>query len=293
MEINRRTLFASEALQIGWFEARPVTDACGDVERQGANVIVLPFSGIFSKHDAPGRHVIGTPSHAVFIAADTPYRLGYPGAIGDRALILRFGDALVPEYLDAPGGTMVSNGLLSANAMMLRNLLWARLDKSEADEFEIEARGIDLVSMSLGAMCTASARPRRAALARWMRALERVKEAVALSPADKWTVDKLASIANLSPFHLCRVFRQMAGTSIYDYVLRERLAYTLDAVLSGDDDLTVIALDAGFASHSHFTARFRTFFGCTPAALRRRVKAETVAELRKIMTARRSALALD
>jgi AraC family transcriptional regulator len=293
MEIIRRTLFASEALQIGWFEARPVTDACGDVERQGANVIVLPFSGIFSKHDAPGRHVIGTPSHAVFIAADTPYRLGYPGAIGDRALILRFGDALVPEYLDAPGGTMVSNGLLSANAMMLRNLLWARLDKSEADEFEIEARGIDLVSMSLGAMCTENARPRRAALARWMRALERVKEAVALAPADKWTVDKLASIANLSPFHLCRVFRQMAGTSIYDYVLRERLAYTLDAVLGSGDDLTAIALDAGFASHSHFTARFHGFFGCTPAALRRRVKAETVAELRKIMTARRSAPALD
>jgi AraC family transcriptional regulator len=293
MEIIRRTLFASEALQIGWFEARPVTDACGDVERQGANVIVLPFSGIFSKHDAPGRHVIGTPSHAVFIAADTPYRLGYPGAIGDRALILRFGDALVPEYLDAPGGTMVSNGLLSANAMMLRNLLRARLDMSQVDAFEIEARGIDLVSMSLGATCTASARPRRAALARWMRALERVKEAVALSPADKWTVDKLASIANLSPFHLCRVFRQMAGTSIYDYVLRERLAYTLDAVLGGDDDLTAIALDAGFASHSHFTARFHGFFGCTPAALRRRVKAETVAELRKIMTARRSAPALD
>ena len=293
MEINRRTLFASEALQIGLFEARPVTDACGDVERQGANVIVLPFSGIFSKHDAPGRHVIGTPSHSVFIAANTPYRLGYPGAVGDRALILRFGDALAPEYLDAPGGTMVSNGLLSADAMMLRNLLWTRLGKSEADAFEIEARGIDLVSMSLGAMCTASARPRRAALARWMRALERVKEAVALAPANKWTVDKLARIASLSPFHLCRVFRQMAGTSIYDYVLRERLAYTLDAVLGGDDDLTAIALDAGFASHSHFTARFHGFFGCTPAALRRRVKAETVAELRKIMTARRSARALD
>ena len=52
--------------------------------------------------------------------------------------------------------------------------------------------------------------------------------------------------------------------------------------------LTSIALDAGFASHSHFTARFRNFFGCTPAALRRMATAEQVGEMRKIMTARRN-----
>jgi AraC-like DNA-binding protein len=84
----------------------------------------------------------------------------------------------------------------------------------------------------------------------------------------------------------------MAGTSIYDYVLHERLARTLDAVLEGGDDLTSIALDAGFASHSHLTARFRSFFGCTPAALRRIATVGRVAELRKIMTARQSQLVL-
>jgi len=98
-------------------------------------------------------------------------------------------------------------------------------------------------------------------------------------------VAKLAGVANLSPFHLCHVFREMTGTSIYDYVLHERLARTLDAVLDCGDDLTTIALDAGFASHSHFTARFRSFFGCTPGALRRLANAAKVAELRKIVTA--------
>jgi AraC-like DNA-binding protein len=51
------------------------------------------------------------------------------------------------------------------------------------------------------------------------RALERVKEAVALAPSHRWNVAKLAEIANLSPFHLCHVFRDTVGTSIYDYVL--------------------------------------------------------------------------
>jgi AraC-like DNA-binding protein len=40
-------------------------------------------------------------------------------------------------------------------------------------------------------------------------------------------------------------------------------------VLDSNLDLTSIALDAGFTSHSHFTARFREFFGLTPDALRR------------------------
>src|SRR5438876_4902751 len=80
LKISRRTLFESETLQISLFEARGVTDACGDVERQSQNAIALPLSGVFSKHDAPGHHVIGTPSHAVFFAADTPTASAFPAA---------------------------------------------------------------------------------------------------------------------------------------------------------------------------------------------------------------------
>ena len=288
MEIIRKNLFESETLQIGLFEVRPVSDACGDVERQDRNIVVLPFSGVFSKHDAPGRHVIGTPSHAVLVAADTPYRIGFPGCIGDRALTLLFGEELAPEALDPRGNGQIlaSNGLLPAKAMMLRNRLGARLERSEADAFEIETLGLDLLAVSLKSLRAKDLPLRQSARARRLRALERVKEAVAVAPSHKWNIAKLAKVANLSPFHLCHVFRQTVGTSIYDYVLHERLAQALDAVLECGNDLTGIALDAGFASHSHFTARFRSFFGLTPVALRRIATAERAAELRKIVTAR-------
>jgi AraC-like DNA-binding protein len=284
VDIRRKILLESETLQIGLFESHPASDACGDVERQNLNAIVLPFAGLFAKHEAPGRHVTGTPSHAIYFAPDTPYRISFPGGIGDRAITLRFDDTLAPEQV---GGTRPSSqGLLPANAMMLRNLLWTRLAKGEADDFEAEALGLDLLTMSLDSVRSAKPQVRASAEARRRRALERVKEAVASAPSAKWNVAKLAGVANLSPFHLCHVFREMVGTSIYDYVLHERLAQTLDAVLDCGDDLTGIALDAGFASHSHFTARFKSFFGCTPAALRRVATAAHVAELRKIVTAR-------
>jgi AraC family transcriptional regulator len=289
MTTTRKTLFAGDVLQIGLFRAQPLSDACGDVERQNSNAIVLPVSGLFSKHDAPGRYVIGTPSHAVLLTSNTPYRIGFPGAIGDCALILRFGEDLAAEQLDKcdSGDSSASHGLLSPDAMTLRNLLWTRLQRSEADEFESEALGLDLLSMSLGSMRLDVRPPRRSALIRRRHAVERVKEAVATAPADKWSVARLAKVADLSPFHLCHVFRQTVGTSVCDYVVQERLAHSLDAVLDSGDDLTAVALDAGFASHSHFTARFRGFFGFTPTVLRRAATTGEITEWRKIMTARR------
>jgi AraC-like DNA-binding protein len=175
--------------------------------------------------------------------------------------------------------------------MMLRNLLWEWLQRSQVDALESETLGLDLLVMSLGSMCAGVPSPRRSARVRRLQAVERVKEAVAAAPADKWSVTRLAKVASLSPFHLCHVFREMVGTSIYDYVLHERLAHSLDAVLDGGGDLTAIALDTGFASHSHFTARFRSFFGVTPTALRRAAATGYIAQLRKIMTARRRQLA--
>lgn len=287
MQVTRKALLQSETLEIGLFEGRPRTNACGDVERQRVNAIVLPLNGVFSKHDAPTRYVVGTPSHAVFFAAQAPYRIGYPGAIGDRALTLHFSEA--PAELDecSSSNNLPSHGLLDPRAMVLRNLLWRRLQDDGAETLEIENLGLELLGLSLGAIRLDRA-PARRAPARRMRSLERVKEAVALAPADKWDVARLAGIASLWPFHLCRVFRQMTGTSVYDYVLRERLAQALEAIAEGGDDLTAVALDAGFASHSHFTARFRTFFGCTPATFRQTARAGDLSQLRKIMTAQRS-----
>jgi AraC-like DNA-binding protein len=282
----RTTLFESATFQISAFISRPRSDACGDVERQELNAVVLPVSGVFLKHDAPGRHVTGTSCHAVLVAANTPYRLSFPGAIGDRALIFKFRDGLAHD-LDCPSGQReASHGLLSGQAMVLRNLLWTRLRRKDLDAFEAETLGFELLGMSLRSISTRRMPIRASARLRRHRALERVREAVALAPAANWNVTKLAEVATFSPFHLCHVFREITGISIYNYVLRERLAVALDAVLDGGDDLTAIALDAGFASHSHFTAHFRRFFGCTPTVLRQRATSVRFAELRKIMTAR-------
>ena len=122
---------------------------------------------------------------------------------------------------------------------------------------------------------------------RRLRAIEAVKEVISLSPERRWTLDRLAELADISVYHLSHVFRQEVGVSITQYVTRARLAKALDPVLDSDTELTTIAFDAGFASHSHFTARFRAFFGLTPSELRRGKSVARKTELRKIVTAGR------
>jgi AraC family transcriptional regulator len=50
-------------------------------------------------------------------------------------------------------------------------------------------------------------------------------------------------------------------------VTQLRLARAL-AELPHTDDLTTLALDVGFSSHSHFSAAFRRAFGMTPSQFR-------------------------
>jgi AraC-like DNA-binding protein len=292
----RRTLFVGEWLQIGHIAVRPGSSECGDVETSDLNVLALPLAGVFAKHDGPRRQAIATPSHALLISAGKPYRLSFPGCIGDRCLAVRLtSDALAhlaPEAM-AGGGfdetRFASHALLRPELMLARSRLWQDLASGEVDALEAEVRGIGLLEDALHA-----ARGQRAgsgssrqvgAPAGRARRVARTVEAVCAQPQRKWTVSELAELASLSPGHLAHVFRAEMGISVYSFVVRSRLACALDAVLDSDLGLTEIAMDAGFASHSHFTAKFRAFFGRTPQELRRGVDIGAARELRRIVAA--------
>ena len=292
----RRTLFVGEWLQIGHIAVRPESSECGEVETSDFNVLALPLAGLFAKHDGPRRHAIATPSHALLISAGQPYRLSFPGCIGDRCLALRLtSEALAHVVPDAMAGVgfdearFASHALLPPELMLARSQLWHDLASREVDALEAEERGIALLEAALRAARRQFVAPRRSRLIGGadgrQRRVARTVEAVCAQPQRKWTLGELADLASLSPGHLAHVFRDEMGISVYSFVVRSRLAGALDAVLDTDVGLTEIALDAGFASHSHFTAKFRAMFGRTPQDLRRGVRSAGVRELRRIVAA--------
>jgi AraC family transcriptional regulator len=180
--------------------------------------------------------------------------------------------------------TLFARALLPPSAILARGILGRSLARGEADPLLVEELGIGLLASALGAIGRQRIDPRSGRV-------ERVKEAISTEPERKWTLGELAQVAGVSAFHLAHLFNREVGTSVYRYAIRSRLAKALDAVLDSTADLTAIALDTGFASHSHFTARFRAFFGMTPDALRRSARSGQATQLRKIVTARSAAAA--
>ena len=86
--------------------------------------------------------------------------------------------------------------------------------------------------------------------------------------ARRWTLAQIAAELRCSPVYLTQVFQQVEGLPLYRYELRLRLARALD-LLAQYDDLTTLALDLGFSSHSHFSAAFRAAYGRSPSEFRR------------------------
>lgn len=81
--------------------------------------------------------------------------------------------------------------------------------------------------------------------------------------------EELASRLHLSRFHFDRLVSATAGeppATLRRRVLLERAAYRL---ITTEDDVLRIALDAGYSSHEAFTRAFRRAFGQAPSRWRR------------------------
>lgn len=95
-------------------------------------------------------------------------------------------------------------------------------------------------------------------------AVKRVKDCLDSCYADNLTLEELARIANLSPFHLVRVFRKQVGLPPHAYQTRLRLNHA-KALLAQAATIGEAALNAGFFDQSHFTNHFRKVFGYPPS----------------------------
>lgn len=81
------------------------------------------------------------------------------------------------------------------------------------------------------------------------------------------TLNELAAQLYVSPYLLCRIFRQQTGATVHNYLNQLRLRTALEAVKESCGKLTDLALNLGYSSHSHFTQAFRSAFGITPSDL--------------------------
>jgi AraC family transcriptional regulator len=109
--------------------------------------------------------------------------------------------------------------------------------------------------------------PRRAERTppRW---LQQVRDLLHAEFRERMTLDGIAGSVGVHPAHLARVFRELHGCTVGDYVRRLRIEYACHCLRTSDTALATIALAAGFADQSHFSRVFKRQTGVSPAVFR-------------------------
>jgi AraC family transcriptional regulator len=83
------------------------------------------------------------------------------------------------------------------------------------------------------------------------------------------SLQDLAGIAGISPFHFHRLYRSITGETPFETLRRLRLARAAIMLRNSSKAITDIAFDAGYESSQAFSKAFRRETGCSATELRR------------------------
>jgi len=232
--------------------------------------LIFPYRGVYVHHVGQDQ-AVAEANQVLFFNAHEGYRVSHPVAGGDGSLTLVIEESqlheLAPiEILHRGFGVRFRRRRLriDAHAQALAAILRHSLHQNIAEPLEAEVVALTLVRRSLGPR---SSHAPRATVGR-QKLVDRAKLVLSSDLMRRWTLADIAGELRVSPVYLTQVFQQVEGLPLYHYQLRLRLARALD-LLSRYDDLTTLALDLGFSSHSHFSSAFRQLYSCSPSEFKR------------------------
>ena len=234
-----------------------------------ATELVFPYRGVYVRHLGQDQ-AVAEANQVLFFNTAEGYRVSHPVPGGDASVSLALSEPLLREL--APPASLCDGATLrfrrqrlrvDARTQVLVALLRHSLREHIAQPLEAEGLALTLVQRALGPRTTHAA---CASLGR-QRLVDRAKLVLSSDLARRWTLAEIAAEVRCSPVYLTQVFQQVEGLPLYRYQLRLRLARALD-LLGQYDDLTMLALDLGFSSHSHFSSSFRAAYGRSPSEFR-------------------------
>lgn len=97
-------------------------------------------------------------------------------------------------------------------------------------------------------------------------AVKQVREYIEAHYASNISLQQLAQLVDLNPFHLAQVFCTTVGLPPHTYLNQVRVHQAKRLILAGEA-IAQAAYLTGFVDQSHLTRRFKQILGCTPGQL--------------------------
>jgi len=230
--------------------------------------LAFPYRGLVVWNVA-SEEVVGDANQVLFVTGGEDYRLDQPVTGGFAELIFTPSAPLMAELLESGEEALNARAAFRQRRRRLdpalqsfrgQFLSWAHAHPFE-EPLAAEERILSLVRAAL-----ASRAPVRAPRSP-QRLVRRAKEFLEAELHRPIKLVEIGQSVGASPTYLTHLFRAVEGIPLHRYLTQLRLARAL-VELPHTADLTALALDLGFSSHSHFTAVFRRAFGVAPSRYR-------------------------
>jgi AraC-like DNA-binding protein len=270
----RHPVAASASMRAEVLEMHDLNDEFTHESDTPRTQIVFPVQGL---------HYIGTGPREVLL--DLNQVAFVPQGITTRDRHPSFGDVVCivvtpsPELLDEvwrgpdahlpdlAGDSCVIRPMEAADQM--RAGLLATRACQQADNTAFEEILVDMLRRSVGRRSDGAV----LATSRSLALVAKVKELLATT-GELLSLSQIAHAIGASPAYLTDLFHRIEGMPIYRYQTRLRLARALGQ-LPHAEDITQLALELGFSSHSHFSSTFRSTFGITPSNYRQTARSRS------------------
>ncbi|MGC1330968.1 AraC family transcriptional regulator [Pseudomonas sp.] len=240
------------------------------LELAAGDILVLPGGA---------RHVLASNGRRV--AASSPRRIE-----GGLLPLQRFGDgdgldllcgqfvyqtdsmlfATLPDHLLISGSHLSGSDPLPSLVSLLRSE--ADLNQAGA-QFVVNALTSALFAWVIRAYLQQSPRTEGTLALLADKRLSRAWQAILKEPAHDWTIEALASLANMSRAAFLRSFSKLSGRSPGTLLTQVRMEIACGLLSHSNDGLSDIAAHVGYQSQAAFTKVFKKTYGKAPGQFRR------------------------
>ncbi len=226
---------------------------------ESAHQIVLPYFGLFAYVVGRQRWLVDS-NKVLFISPGWEFRDEQPvPGLGHATVIINPAQELVEE-IRGPDGVARAGAVHSSPRLQLMTHLLLNDEPTGREALRGDELAIRVMRAAVGGE---PVRGRPSA-----QTVDRARQFLHAHDCERLSLEQISKAVGVSPVYLTQEFRRSEGVPLYQYQLSLRLARALSE-LPHSDDITGLALDLGFSSHSHFTLAFRKAFGITPSHYRR------------------------
>lgn len=231
--------------------------------------IALVMAGAFSYRSSAGSGDLCSGS-VLLGSPRTRFSCTHKHGAGDRCIAFQFSPERYEELLASLGAAKASTTFprvalpVSARAAAL----FARTEALAGGHASGSAHDLALSTVSWVSEALGRLRRDRAPTPAQTQSMLAVARAIDEDVSGDHSLQTLAALASMSPFHFIRCFKRVVGTTPHTYVRIARVRAAGRLLCDPSLPVSAVAFEVGFQDLSVFNHAFRQTFGVSPRQLR-------------------------